>query len=84
MDDAAKAEIVARLGLKENYLSSDRVCLSLFVSFSTNLIKLCQVVAGLSIDIASRLEEMSEQTHAPSSNTFDSRLMVCSWSVFRT
>ena len=63
------------------FLLIEYVSAPLFLS--TNLIKLCQMAASPSIDLASRLEEVSEQTHAPSTKTFNSHL-VCSRSVFRT
>jgi hypothetical protein len=60
VDDAAKAEIIARLGLKETHLTSDKVGFNCFI-LSTHLIKLCQVVTSPSADVTSRLEEVSEQ-----------------------
>lgn len=77
-----KADIMARLGLKAP-LTSDKVGFNRFVSFYTSNI-FCQMVTSPSKDVASRLKEVSEQTHTPSINTIDSRLMVCRLSVFRT
>ena len=77
-----KVEILARLGLKAP-LTFDKVGFNRFVSFYTSNI-FCQMVTSPSKDVTSRPKEVSEQTHAPSINTIDSHLMVCSWSVFRT
>jgi hypothetical protein len=83
VDDAAKAEIIARLGLKATHLTSDRVGFNRFVSFYTSN----QAPSDgdkPQHDATSRLEEVSEQTHALSTDTADSHLMVCSYSVFCT
>ena len=81
VDNAAKAEIMARLGLKVTHLTSDRVGFNALFR-STHLIKLRQMVTSPGSDVTSRPEEVSEQTHVLSTDTIDSRLMVCSWSVF--
>ncbi|KAH9178760.1 hypothetical protein EDB89DRAFT_1928373 [Lactarius sanguifluus] len=60
VDDAAKAEIIARLGLEATHLTPDRLVM----------------VTNRSADVTSRLEEVSEQTHALSTDTVDSRLML--------
>lgn len=73
VDGAAKAEIMARL--EATYLSSDRVYFIPFVSFYTSN-KLCQVVTDPSFDVASRLEEVSQQTYPLSTDATDSRSMV--------
>ncbi|KAI9444847.1 hypothetical protein H4582DRAFT_855052 [Lactarius indigo] len=57
VDNAAKAEIIARLGLKAAYFTSDKT------------------VTSPNTDVTSRLEETSEQTHALSTDTVNSRLM---------
>ncbi|KAH9081697.1 hypothetical protein EDB83DRAFT_572861 [Lactarius deliciosus] len=58
VNDAAKAEIISRLGLEATHLTS------------------VKMATGPSADVASRLEEVSEQTHALSTNTVDSRLIL--------
>ena len=75
VDDAATAEIIARLGLKLTHLTSDRVCLTCLFR-PTHLIKLCQMMTSPSSNVASRLEEVSEQTRASSADTANSHLMV--------
>ena len=80
VDDAAQAEIVTRLGLKSTHLSTDRVGSNRFLSFCTSD-QLCQMVTSPSANVTSRLKEVSEQVHALSTDTVDSRLMVCSWSM---
>ena len=83
VDDATKAEIIARLGLKATDLTCDKVGFNHFF-LSTHLIKLCQMVTSPGDDMTLRLEEVSEQIHALSTDSVDSRSMVCSWSVFCT
>ncbi|KAI9460541.1 hypothetical protein BJY52DRAFT_1262266 [Lactarius psammicola] len=63
VDDATKAEIIARLGLKAAHLTSDGVC---------------QMVTIPRADVTSRLEEVSAQTHALSTDTVVSRQwLIC-------
>ena len=83
VDDATKAEIIARLGLKETHFISDTVGFNPSISFY-NLIKLCQVVTGPSAGETLRLEKVSEQTHTLSTDRVNSRLMVCCQSLFCT
>ena len=83
VDGAAKTEITARLGLKATHPTSHRVGSKFSVSFYISDL-CCQMVTHLSADATSRLEEISEQTHALYINAVDSRLMVCCWSVFCT
>lgn len=77
-----KAEIMLRLGLKAP-LTFDKVSFNRFVSFYTSN-NFCQMVTSPNKDVTSRLKGVSEQTHATSINTIDSRLMVRSWPVFPT
>ena len=75
VDDATKAEIIAKLGLKATYLTSDTVGFNYFNS-SYKLIKLCQTVTSPRANVTSRLEEVLEQTHVISTDAVDSRSMV--------
>ena len=77
VDDATKAEIIARLGLKATHLTCDKVGFSHFF-LSTYLIKLCQMVTSPGDNVTLRLEEVSEQIHALSTDSADSHSMVCS------
>ena len=80
VDDAVKAELIARLGPKATHYASDRVGFSCFVSFC-KYNKLRQMVSYPSTDVTLRLEEVSEQAHASSTGTTDSHSMVCSRSA---
>ena len=75
VDDAIKAEIMTRLGLKAP-LTFDKVGFNRFVPLYTSN-NFCQMVTSSSKDVTSRLKQVTEQTHASSTNTIDSRLMVC-------
>ena len=83
VDDASKAEIIARLGLKAMPTTSDIVRL-LTLLLSRARPKLRQAVAGLIANRASRVEEVFEQTDVLSTTPAKSYSMVWSYFEFRT